>query len=73
MDEKPSPNPPAVAEALPPPKIPAEFEVADIKPTNPTTMFGRIMNQPGGRFVSTGMSLSLLVSNALIGAEPRSD
>ncbi len=66
VEEKPTPNPPDTAEALPPLKMPAEFEVADIKETDPGTTFGRIQNQPGGRFISTGMPLSSVVNNALL-------
>jgi uncharacterized protein (TIGR03435 family) len=66
VDEKPSANPPAVAEALPPPKLPAEFEVADIKLSDPGAMFGRTANQPGGRFISSGMPLSSVINNALM-------
>jgi uncharacterized protein (TIGR03435 family) len=65
VEEKPSPNPPGVAEALPPPKVPAEFEVVDIKLSDPGTMFPRTVNQPGGRFRSIRTSLSFLIENAL--------
>jgi uncharacterized protein (TIGR03435 family) len=65
VEEKPSRNPPGIAELLPPLRLPTEFEVADIKLTPPDTVFGRIQNQPGGRFVSTGMNLSSIVNNAL--------
>ncbi len=67
VEEKPSPNQPGVAEALPPLKMPTEFDVADIKPIDPNpsgpTMM-RIMMQPGGRFVSSGLPLSFLLQRA---------
>jgi uncharacterized protein (TIGR03435 family) len=53
VEEKPSPNPPAVAEALPPITLPTEFEVADIKPAssvNPPNGPFRFGMQPGGRY-----------------------
>lgn len=65
VEEKPTPNPPGVAEALPPLKLPAEFEVADIKPTSPGQTFGRLQNQPGGRYIATNMPISSLIFNAL--------
>lgn len=66
VEEKPTPNPAGVTEALPPLKVPTEFEVVDIKITDPGTTFGRIQNQPGGRYSSSGMSLSSIVNNALM-------
>jgi uncharacterized protein (TIGR03435 family) len=35
VDQKPGPNPPGISEALPPTAAPTEFEVADIKPSDP--------------------------------------
>jgi len=66
VNEKPSENPPGLAEALPPIPVPTEFEVASIKPVEPTSMptiMGSRM-QPGGRFVAQGMSVRMLVSSA---------
>ena len=60
----PTENPPGVAEALPPIPVPTEFEVADVKPSDPDSRMGRFQMQPGGRFVSQGMPLSFLVSRA---------
>ena len=65
VEAKPSPNPPGVAEALPPTRVPTEFDVADIKLSDPDTRFGRYQNQPGGRFVSTGMNVASVINNAL--------
>jgi len=66
VEEKPTPNPPGAAEALPPIAVPTEFEVADIKPTDPTSFMGMIgmRMQPGGRFVVTSMPLGFLVQRA---------
>jgi len=54
-------DPPEVAESLPPIPIPTEFEVADIKPTDPSFRGGRNNFQPGGRYTAQGMSLHNLV------------
>jgi uncharacterized protein (TIGR03435 family) len=54
-----------VAEALPTPPTPREFEVANIKPTNPDTRaisFPRM--QPGGRFIAQGTPMAFLVNMA---------
>jgi uncharacterized protein (TIGR03435 family) len=67
VDEKPGPNPPGVAEALPPIAAPTEFEVADIKPSDPETRIGSFRIMPGGRFVSTNMPVISLVSRAFPG------
>ncbi len=67
VDEKPGPNPPGVAEALPPIVAPTEFEVADIKPSDPETRIGSFRIMPGGRFSSTNMPVISLVSRAFPG------
>lgn len=69
VDEKPAPNPPGASEALPVAAPPTEFDVADIKPTDPSSMMGMISMrmQPGGRFVASGMPLSFLVQRAFPG------
>ena len=66
VDDKPAPNPPGAAEALPVTSPPTEFDVADIKPTDPGSMVGMIgmRMQPGGLFVVTNMPLNLLVQRA---------
>ena len=64
----PGANPAGVAEALPPIPAPTEFEVADVKLSSPDaspglpSVFLRMM--PGGRFVSNGMPMRLLISRA---------
>jgi len=61
----PSANSPEVAEALPTPPAPKEFEVADVKPTAPDARpGGRFQMQPGGRFIVQGMPLRFLVGRA---------
>jgi uncharacterized protein (TIGR03435 family) len=61
----PTENPPGVAEALPMPPAPTEFEVADVKPVNPDARTpSRIQMQPGGRYIVQGMPMRFLVGLA---------
>ncbi len=60
----PSPNPPGVSDILPVIPPPTEFEVADVKPSDPGGRGGRFQMQPGGRLVSQGMALRFLVARA---------
>jgi uncharacterized protein (TIGR03435 family) len=63
-DERPSPNPPGVTNALPPLPSP-EFEVASIRPCNGQCNMSSVPRfQPGGRVVSEGMSPSFLIMRA---------
>lgn len=64
VNRKPSENPPGVAEALPPIPIPTEFEVADVKPSDPESKMGRFQIQPGGRLVAQNMGIRFLVNRA---------
>jgi uncharacterized protein (TIGR03435 family) len=64
VNRKPSANAPGVAEALAGPPAPTEFEVATIKPTDPSQRMGNFRMQPGGRLVAQGMPLRFLVSRA---------
>ena len=64
VNEKPSPNPPEVAEALPPIQLPSEFEVASIKPSDPGGRGGRSQTQPGGRLNIQGMPMRFLLLRA---------
>jgi uncharacterized protein (TIGR03435 family) len=64
VNREPAPDPPSVAEELPPIPMPTEFEVADIKPTDPSFHGGRTNFQPGGRFTAQGMTLRFLVMRA---------
>jgi len=65
VNEKPTANPPEVAKDFPALPIPTEFEVADVKPTDPNASpNGRFQFMPGGRLVVQAMSLRFLVSRA---------
>jgi uncharacterized protein (TIGR03435 family) len=67
-ERKPTDNSPEVAAALPVTAAPTEFEVADVKLAAPPTSGAfapfRFSMQPGGRFVSEGMPMRLLLSRA---------
>jgi uncharacterized protein (TIGR03435 family) len=62
VNRKPTENLPGVAEALPRPKIPTEFEVASIKPTAPDFRGERQMIDPGGRLVLQGVTMDELLA-----------
>ncbi len=62
-NEKPADNPPDVITALPPPP-PAEFEVADIKPSPPDAKPGGMGLMPGGRIDLRGYPLKVLIQIA---------
>ncbi len=64
VNEQPTPNLPNVAEALHLPPPPTEFEVAEIKPTNPDSRGTRLMIQPGGRLSISGATLKFLIQQA---------
>lgn len=64
VNEKPSDNPPGVAEALPAIPLPTEFEVASVKPSDPGGRGGRFQMQPGGRLNVEGMTLRFLIIRA---------
>jgi uncharacterized protein (TIGR03435 family) len=65
VNEKPSPNSPEVAEALPAIPVPTEFEVASIKPTDPSAeRMSRYQTQPGGSLKAEGMPMRFLLSRA---------
>jgi len=66
---KPTDNPPNLKEVLPDIARPAEFEVADVKITDPNAapgmpLFLGMRIQPGGRFVINGAPLGFLLRNA---------
>lgn len=65
VNRKPTDNPPGVAEALPPPRVPTDFEVAVIKPTAPDFTGSRATIQPGGRLVMQGVTLDDLLMATL--------
>jgi uncharacterized protein (TIGR03435 family) len=64
VNEKPSDNPPGVAEALPLIPLPSEFEVASVKPTDPNERMGQFQMQPGGRLNVKGMQMRFLIGRA---------
>jgi uncharacterized protein (TIGR03435 family) len=64
VNRKPTENAPGVAEALPPIPVPTEFEVASIKPTDPSLRMSRFNIQPGGRLMVEGMPLRFLINRA---------
>jgi uncharacterized protein (TIGR03435 family) len=64
VNQKPSENPPGVAEVLPVIPAPTEFEVASVKPSDPGGRGGRFQMQPGGRLIVEGMAIRFLVSRA---------
>jgi uncharacterized protein (TIGR03435 family) len=64
VESNPSPNVSGVATALPPIPAPTEFEVADVKPSDPDARNGRFQMQPGGRLVSENMNMRFLLFRA---------
>jgi uncharacterized protein (TIGR03435 family) len=64
VNEKPTDNPPDLAERLKIPPPPTEFEVAALVPTDPDARMFRTQIQPGGRVNIQGMPLKILVQQA---------
>jgi uncharacterized protein (TIGR03435 family) len=68
VNRTPTPNPPGLAEALPTPPAPKEFEVADVKLAPPPEpgLPGLIgfQTQPGGRFTCRGCPLRFFIQRA---------
>jgi len=62
-NQKPTANPPGVTSALPP-AAPAEFEVADVKPSAPGANPGGGGFMPGGRIDLRGIPLQAIISIA---------
>lgn len=62
-NQKPTANPPGVTSALPP-AAPAEFEVADVKPSAPGANPGGGGFMPGGRIDLRGIPLQAIISLA---------
>lgn len=60
----PTANAPGVAEALPTPTRATEFEVADVKLTNPDQRISRFQVQPGGRVNIQGVPMRFLLNRA---------
>ena len=63
-NEKPAPNAPNVAEMLQIAPAPTEFEVAEVKPSNPDFRGMRLQIQPGGRVNIAGVTLKFLIEQA---------
>lgn len=64
VNEKPTANDPAVLEALKIAPPATEFEVADVKPSDPSVTGTRFQIQPGGRLFIQGATMKLLVQQA---------
>jgi uncharacterized protein (TIGR03435 family) len=64
VNDAPTPNPPGVSEALPVIAVPKEFEVAEVKPTDPDFKGSNMRTQPG-RFTVQGMPMQALLNRAL--------
>ncbi|HVW07411.1 MAG TPA: TIGR03435 family protein [Bryobacteraceae bacterium] len=63
VERKPTPNPPGTAEALPPLKSTAVFDVATIRPSDPAA-FGGSSNWNRNRYTAQNLSLGSLVMQA---------
>jgi uncharacterized protein (TIGR03435 family) len=64
VNQKPTANASNVAEVLHIAPAPTEFEVAEIKPTNPDFRGMRVQIQPGGRVNIGGVNLKFLIQQA---------
>jgi len=64
VNRKPTANAPRVAEILHVAPAPTEFEVAEIKPTDPDFKGMRLQIQPGGRVNIAGTPLKFLIEQA---------
>ena len=67
VERKPTPNPPGTAEALPPLKAAAAFDVATVRPSDPDARGGR-MNWNANRVTVENMPLRTLLMQAFRGA-----
>jgi uncharacterized protein (TIGR03435 family) len=64
VNRQPTPNAPGVAEKLALPPMPTEFDVADVRPTDPDYRSGMFNIQPGGRVTMRGLPLSQVFRQA---------
>ncbi len=64
VNQKPTDNPPDVTKSLPGSIVPAEFEVAVIKPSTPGSTNRRARIQPSGRIDFEGFTLKSLITLA---------
>ncbi len=63
-NQKPTPNLANLNEILKVPPSPTEFEVAELKPTNPDFQGRRLQIQPGGRVNAAGITLKFVIQQA---------
>jgi uncharacterized protein (TIGR03435 family) len=64
LNEKPTANAPNIAEILHLPPAPTEFDVAEIKPSDPNSKARGFQIQRGGRVNIAGISLKNMIENA---------
>jgi uncharacterized protein (TIGR03435 family) len=64
VNQKPTPDPPGAEEALKLSAVPTEFEVADVKPSDPDSKGMRFNIQAGGRINISGTTLKVLIQQA---------
>jgi uncharacterized protein (TIGR03435 family) len=64
VNRKPTPNVPNIAELLHVPPPPKEFEVAELKPTDPDFRGMMLQVQPGGRVNIRGVPVKFLIQQA---------
>jgi uncharacterized protein (TIGR03435 family) len=64
VNQHPTPNAPDIAEILHLPPVPTEFDVADIKPSDPNSRERGWQIQRGGRVNVAGMTLKNMIENA---------
>ncbi|HYA18911.1 MAG TPA: TIGR03435 family protein [Bryobacteraceae bacterium] len=64
VNRNPTPNEPGIADKIHLPPIPTEFDVADVKPTDPDFRGAMFNIQPGGRVTMRGMPMSQLLRQA---------
>src|SRR4051794_26889377 len=64
VNQKPTADPPGAEEALKSVAAPAEFEVADVKPSDPDSKGMRFNIQAGGRVNISGLTLKVLIQQA---------
>lgn len=64
VNETPTPNAPNMAETLHTVPAPTEFDVATVKPTDPTFQGMNLQIQPGGRVNLRGVTLKFLIEQA---------
>lgn len=64
VEQKPTANPPNLAEALPAIPIPTKFVVASVKPADPAVRTGRFDIQPGGRVTIQNQPMRVLLNQA---------